>query len=142
MQRRSFLKVLGFLPFLRHLPAVTDEEWEDFEREARPAPQPPAGILGVAMGEPLALTVLVPPDRVLKITGSVYMPDGGQVALVEDQTILALYRSGPGDVLDLGTIIRPTMGSHTYRLECKGEVYDSASHRPYLMVTDIAPTLV
>lgn len=142
MQRRNFLKVIAGLPFLRWIPAVAiaaeEEDWEEFEREARPAPLPPAGILGVAMGEPLALTVLVPPDRVLKITGGVYMPDGGQVALKEGQTTLALYRAAEGHVLDLGTIIRPTMGSHTYRLECSGEVYDSASHRPYLMVTDIA----
>jgi hypothetical protein len=142
MNRRKFLGALAAIPFVRHLPpvaaAVEEEDWEEFERQARPAPQPPAGVLGVVMGEPTALTVTVPGDRVLKITGSVYMPDGGQVSLKEDRTTLAYYQCGPGQTLDIGTIIRPTIGSHTYRLECRGAVRNTAIDRPFLMVTDIA----
>lgn len=140
--RRNFLKVLAVLPFVRHLPpvaaAVEEEDWEEFERQARPAPQPPAGVLGVVMGEPTVLTVTVPPERTLKITGSVYMPDGGTVALKEDRTLLAFYQCGAGAALDIGTVVHPTMGSHTYRLECRGAVRNTPTDRPVLMVMDVA----
>lgn len=141
IERRSFLKALAVLPFIRHLPpvaaAVEEEDWEEFERAARPTPLPPSGVLGVVMGEPTAVTVTVPPERTLKITGSVYMPNGGTAAIKEDRTTLAFYQCGAGEALDVGTVIRPTMGSHTYRLECRGAVRNTPVDRPVLMVEDI-----
>jgi hypothetical protein len=142
MERRSFLKAAAALPFLRWIPAVAvaaeEEDWEEFEREARPAPLPPAGVLGVIMGQPTVLTVTVPPDRVLKITGGVFLVNGGRVAIKEGKTTLGLYQADAGQVLEAGVVVHPAMGTPTYRLECSGEVYDSPSYRPFLMVTDIA----
>lgn len=146
MNRRKFLAVLGALPFA---PAALkqihlDEEWESFEREARPRPLPPAGVLGVAMGEPTALTVTVPPNRMLKITASVMLADGGTMAIKEGKTTLALTQQVYPGIMEAGAIVKPTMGSHTYKLVVEGDVMNTAIHRPSIMVRDLgadfAPT--
>lgn len=134
IERRSFLKALAVLPFVRHLPVVAAAAKE---APLRTLPAPPPDILGIAMGQPTAVTVSVSGDRVLKITGSVFMANGGHAAIKEGQSALAVYQGYPGEVLDMGVVIRPTPGSHTYRLECRGAVSDSPFYRPTIVVRDV-----
>jgi hypothetical protein len=141
MNRRRFLAALGALPFA---PAALkqihlDEEWERFDREARPRPLPPADVLGVAMGEPTALTVTIPPDRLLKITASVFLADGGSVTIQEaPKTVLAYTEQAYPGIVEAAVMVRPTPGSHTYKLVVKGEVVDTPIHRPSIAVRDLS----
>ena len=140
MNRRKFLAALGVLPFApRALRDIRfEEEWERFDREARPRPQPPAGVLGVAQGVPTALTVTVPPDRLLQISASVFLADGGMVKIVEapKTTLAAAQQMRPG-IVNTNVTVRPTMGTHTYKVVVEGEVVDTPVHRPYLVVKDL-----
>jgi hypothetical protein len=132
IERRSFLKALAVLPFIRRLPVVAAAV-----EEPRPLPAPPTDILGIAMGQPTAVTVSVPGYRTLKITGSVFLPNGGHAAIKEGQSALAVYQGYPGEVLDMEVVMHVKPGLHTYRLVCSGAVYDSPLYQPTIVVRDV-----
>lgn len=134
--RRKFLKALGVLPFLRHLPAlpvpVADEECPGCTGDPAEHPTPTSPVLGAAMGEPTAVSV-VTHGQVLKIIASAHLIDGGSVMIKEDATIVGYYQSGPGELV-AEAIVHPPAGLHTYRMVATGPVYDHAVSRPYIMV--------
>jgi hypothetical protein len=140
INRRSFLFGLAAVPFA---PAVLrDWAYERAEALPAPAPEPPPnnGMLAMAMGEPLAVTIAVPPNRLVKITGSMLLLQGGMVQLKEGNTVLAAtYLADPlTDVAEaeVEAILRPTEGSHTYRLVADVPTYNSRTQQGFLFVQD------
>lgn len=151
MHRRSFLKGLAAIPFApaalrrhgEHL-IQQDEEREIESLRARPADK----VLGVAMGEPCSLTIAVPPNQTIRITGrAILVGESGSkpawLKIVEHPmkhpTVLAataVMLNGTQDV-GVGVVLRPTEGSHTYRLVVTdAEMVNTWRTTPVLIVKD------
>jgi len=138
MKRRSFLKGLAALPLLPGV--LRDWAWE--RAEALPEPEPkrtvPADLLGAAIGSPLALTVVVPPGRTLRISSRVCLTEGGQVYIREDHTVIGTWMTPlPHQVLELEAVRQPTPGCHTYRVEATSPLLESKGLPNSIMVRDI-----
>lgn len=150
MHRRSFLKGLAAIPFApaalrRHAERLVqqDEEREIEALRTRPADS----VLGVAMGQPSTLTIAVPPNRTIRITGRAdLVGESGKPAMLKivegplkTPTVLAataVMLNGAQEV-ETGVILRPTEGSHTYRLVVTdAEMVNTWGTTPVLMVED------
>lgn len=150
MHRRSFLKGLAAIPFApaalrRHAEHLVqqDEEREIEALRTRPADK----VLGVAMGEPSALTIAVPPNRTIKITGwAILVGEPGKPAMLKivespmkNPTVLAATAVMPGSAehVEVGVVLRPTEGSHTYHLVATdAEMVNTWGTTPVLLVED------
>jgi hypothetical protein len=152
MNRRSFLKALAAVPFapsvLRHHAERLIAEDEEREAEALRT-RPADSILGVAMGEPSALTIAVPPNRTIEIFGHAFLVPSShrpaQLQIVEGPrntpTVLAVTAVAGGDTVqevEARVILRPSAGSHTYRLVAThAEMLSSWGSVPLLKVEDV-----
>lgn len=140
MRRRSFLGLLAGLPFLPG--ALKDWAGERAEALEPVRPRPPEGLLAVAMGEPAAVTVVVPPGRLIRIKGNAMMvgTDGpAMLSIVEGTTVLASTMDRAPDHMDMGVevYLRPTPGAHTYGLSYTGAVVGGVVHPPSILVEDM-----
>ena len=136
MNRRRFLLTLAALPLA---PAAL-RGWAEGRAEALPAPAPPAptSVLALATGEPLSVTVTVPPGRLLRLSASVRMSRPGTVWLVERAGRGTVALAGHSQVeaghAELGCVLAPTAGTHTYAL--RGTT-DAPDRLALIAVTDL-----
>lgn len=130
MNRRRFLAALAAVPFA---PAAL-RGWAEERAYAEPRPTAGPPMLAAAMGEPLAVTVTVPPGRLIRLAGSLTLARGGTVWLREGDVALAGHSQIEAGYVELDCVLRPTAGSHTYRLMTVAPVADRLGA---LVVTDL-----
>ena len=137
MNRRRFLAGLAALPFAPV--ALRGRAWGS--ADAPPAPRAPAppGVLALSTGEPLSVTVTVPPGRTLRLGASLEMSRPGTVWLVEragrGTVALAGHSQPAAGHAELGCVLRPTPGTHTYALRGTTDLPDRLA---MIYVTDVA----
>lgn len=147
MERRRFLRGLLTLPLVpaalkgRWLERAEAEDWDD-ELPAQPDNRPPENLLAVAMGNP-TVTVVVPPDQVIRVFGSALLTGvngrAAELVIYEDSRAVAKTAkvgSDPGGA-DVEVVRRPEPGLHTYRLGWQGAAVMEKLHPPTIMVVKV-----